>query len=65
MHAGAGKGEADLQMRFVPSCALDPDGVRSYVIFGELKKEGKNWPSGITLQLLAIRAKSKGSIGEG
>ena len=51
-------------MRFVPGCALDPDGVKSYIVFGELKKQGRAWPGGITLQLLAIRAKSKGSIGE-
>ena len=50
-------------MRFVPGCALDPDGVKSYIVFGELKKQGRAWPGGITLQLLAIRAKSKGSIG--
>ncbi|PNW75136.1 hypothetical protein CHLRE_12g514200v5 [Chlamydomonas reinhardtii] len=55
--------QPDLQMRFVPGCALDPDGVKSYIVFGELKKQGRAWPGGITLQLLAIRAKSKGSIG--
>lgn len=55
--------QPDLQMRFVPSCALDPDGISSYIKFGELKKQGLNWPSGITVQLLAIRANSRGSIG--
>ncbi|PNH05790.1 L-sorbose 1-dehydrogenase [Tetrabaena socialis] len=55
--------QPDLQMRFVPGCALDPDGVKSYIVFGELKKQGRPWPGGITMQLLAIRAKSKGSIG--
>jgi hypothetical protein len=50
-------------MRFVNGCALDPDGVSSYVKFGEMKKQGLSWPGGITIQLLAVRAKSKGSIG--
>jgi hypothetical protein len=58
-----GHSQPDLQMRFVPGCALDPDGVRSYIVFGELKKQGRAWPGGITLQLLGIRAKSKGSVG--
>ena len=51
-------------MRFVNGFALDPDGVSSYVKFGEMKKQGLSWPGGITIQLLAVRAKSKGSIGE-
>jgi hypothetical protein len=51
-------------MRFVPGFALDPDGVSAYVKFGELKKQGLSWPGGITMQLLAVRAKSKGSVGE-
>ena len=55
MHAG-GK-EADLQIRFVPGCALDPDGIGSYSIFGQLNKKNMKWPSGITFQLLAIRPK--------
>jgi len=58
-----GRGQPDLQMRFVPGFALDPDGVSSYVKFGEMKKQGLSWPGGITIQLLAIRAKSKGSVG--
>ena len=60
----SGKGLPDLQMRFVNGFALDPDGVSSYVKFGEMKKQGLSWPGGITIQLLAVRAKSKGSVGE-
>lgn len=60
----AGKGQPDLQMRFVCGCALDPDGVSSYVKFGELKKQGLSWPAGITIQLLGVRAESKGTVGE-
>ncbi|GLC45037.1 hypothetical protein PLESTB_001461800 [Pleodorina starrii] len=63
VRTSASHSQPDLQMRFVPGCALDPDGVKSYIVFGELKKQGRAWPGGITLQLLAIRAKSKGSIG--
>jgi hypothetical protein len=59
-----GKGQPDLQIRFVAGFALDPDGVSSYIKFGEMKKQGLSWPGGITLQLLAIRSKSKGSVGE-
>jgi choline dehydrogenase-like flavoprotein len=59
-----GKGEPDLQIRFVAGCSLDPDGVSAYAKFGELKKQGLNWPPGITFQLLNVRPKSKGSIGE-
>lgn len=58
-----GSGEPDLQMRFVPGFALDPDGVGSYIKFGELKKQGLSWPSGVTFQLLACRPKSRGSVG--
>ena len=47
----------DLQVRMVPAMALDPDGVNSYVAMGKAAKEGKRWPSGYTLQMLAIRAK--------
>lgn len=62
--AHAGKGEPDLQMRFVCGAALDPDAIKSYIIFGELKKQGLNWPCGVTVQLLAVRAKTAGSVGE-
>nr|WRW24843.1 choline dehydrogenase [Dunaliella tertiolecta] len=58
-----GEGEPDLQMRFVPGCALDPDAIQSYIKFGELKRLGATWPCGITIQLLAVRPKSSGSIG--
>lgn len=49
-------------MRFVPACALDPDGVSSYALFGELKKKKLQWPAGITIQLLACRPHSRGSV---
>lgn len=58
-----GSGEADLQIRFVPGFALDPDGVGSYIRFGELKKAGQTWPCGITMQMIGVRAKSKGTVG--
>uniref|UniRef100_A0A7S0S699 Glucose-methanol-choline oxidoreductase N-terminal domain-containing protein n=1 Tax=Chlamydomonas leiostraca TaxID=1034604 RepID=A0A7S0S699_9CHLO len=58
-----GKGEPDLQMRFVPGMALDADAIQSYIKFAELKKSGEAWPCGITIQLLAVRAKSTGSVG--
>lgn len=53
----------DLQMRFVPGMALDPDGVSTYVRFGKFQEEGKKWPSGITFQLIACRPKGLGSVG--
>ena len=52
----------DLQMRFVPAMALDPDGVSSYTRFGKFKKLGRKWPSGVTIQLVASRAASRGSV---
>lgn len=51
----AGQSEPDLQIRFVPALALDPDGIGSYAAFGKLKD--KKWPSGTTFQLLAVRPK--------
>ncbi len=60
----AGSGEPDLQIRFVPGCALDPDAIQSYIKFGELKRLGLAWPCGITMQLLAARPKSRGSVSE-
>jgi hypothetical protein len=30
-----------------------------------MKKQGLSWPGGVTFQLLACRAKSKGSLGKG
>ncbi|KAL6758730.1 GMC oxidoreductase-domain-containing protein [Haematococcus lacustris] len=58
-----GKGEPDLQIRFVPGFALDPDAIQSYIKFGENKKHGIAWPCGITMQLLAVRPHSVGSVG--
>ncbi|KAI8470464.1 MAG: GMC oxidoreductase-domain-containing protein [Monoraphidium minutum] len=58
-----GSGDPDLQIRFVPGYALDPDAIQSYVKYGQLKKEGKAWPGGITMQLLTARPKSRGRVG--
>lgn len=58
-----GSGQPDLQIRFAPGFALDPDGVSSYVRFGELLEKGEEWPPGVTFQILACRPKSRGSIG--
>ena len=52
----------DLQMRFVPGMALDPDGVSTYTRFGKFKKEGRKWPSGVTFQVVASRAAGKGRV---
>jgi fatty acid photodecarboxylase len=57
-------GEPDLQIRFVPGCALDADAIQSYVVFGELKRRGLAWPCGITMQLLAVRSRGVGSVRE-
>lgn len=45
--------------------ALDPDGVSSYTAFGRLKAEGKlkRWPSGVSMQSIAVRPKSAGHVG--
>jgi choline dehydrogenase-like flavoprotein len=56
--------QPDLQIRFVPGMALDPDVIKAFVEFGNLKKAGKPWPAGLTFQLLAVRPRSKGSVGE-
>ena len=53
----AGDGHVDLQLRMVPAMALDPDGVNAYVAIGKLAEQGKSWPTGYTLQLLAVRAR--------
>ncbi|CAL5223510.1 g6037 [Coccomyxa viridis] len=55
-----GQSEPDLQIRFVPGLALDPDGIGSYAAFGKLKDQ--KWPSGTTFQLLAVRPKSRGHV---
>jgi len=52
----------DLQLRYPPGCALDADGVSSYVKFGMMKQAGIKWPSGMTFQVIACRPKSKGSL---
>ena len=49
----SGGKEADLQIRFAPGLALDPDGIGSYTAFGKMKDQ--KWPSGVTFQLLGIR----------
>ncbi|EFN50890.1 hypothetical protein CHLNCDRAFT_28598 [Chlorella variabilis] len=49
----AGQALPDLQVRFVPGMALDPDGVSTYVRFA----------NGITMQLIACRPQSTGSVG--
>jgi choline dehydrogenase-like flavoprotein len=56
------KAQPDLQIRFVAAYALDPDAIASYVRFGKLAAEGKAWPGGASLQLLASRPRSRGSV---
>lgn len=48
----------DIQYRFVPARGSDPDGVLSYI---KIAREGAP-VSGLTLQVLAIRPKSVGSV---
>jgi hypothetical protein len=45
--------------------ALDPDGVSTYVRFARFQTQGLKWPSGITVQLIACRPRSRGSVGIG
>lgn len=52
----------DLQIRFVPGMALDPDGVSTYVRFAKFQEKGLKWPSGVTFQLIACRPRSRGSV---
>nr|7AV4_AAA Chain AAA, Fatty acid photodecarboxylase, chloroplastic [Chlorella variabilis] len=59
----AGQALPDLQVRFVPGMALDPDGVSTYVRFAKFQSQGLKWPSGITMQLIACRPQSTGSVG--
>lgn len=59
----AGQALPDLQVRFVPGMALDPDGVSTMVKFAKFQEQGLKWPSGLTLQLIACRPQSKGSVG--
>lgn len=49
-------------MRFPGGYALDPDGVGSYVKFGELLKENRSWPGGITVQIICCRPESRGTV---
>lgn len=44
--------------------ALSPDGVQAYVELGKMRSKGIKPPSAITLQVIACRAKSRGSVGE-
>lgn len=53
----------DLQIRFVPGMALDPDGVSTYMRFAAFQEQGKKWPSGVTFQLVACRPQGRGSVG--
>lgn len=55
--------QPDLQIRFVPGMALDPDGVSTYARFGKFQEQGRKWPSGVTFQLVACRSPSVGSVG--
>eukprot|EP01023_Acetabularia_acetabulum_P055008 TRINITY_DN6289_c1_g3_i2.p1 TRINITY_DN6289_c1_g3~~TRINITY_DN6289_c1_g3_i2.p1 ORF type:complete len:611 (-),score=97.45 TRINITY_DN6289_c1_g3_i2:461-2293(-) len=54
----------DLQLRFPPAFALNPDGVGTYVDYMRLKAEGKlkKWPPGFSFQIIACRPKSRGKI---
>jgi len=54
--------QANIQFRFNAGYALDPDGVSSYVKFGEVIEKGGSWPPGITLQVIACRPLSRGSV---
>jgi choline dehydrogenase-like flavoprotein len=54
----AGEGEPDLQLRFVPGRAENPDGVQA---FREIGASGQSH-SGVTLQAIACRPKSRGSV---
>jgi fatty acid photodecarboxylase len=62
LKTSSGHSQPDLQLRFVPALALDPDGVSSYSIFGVLKEKGLSYPSGWSFQLIACRPKSRGSV---
>jgi len=57
-----GKGDPDVQIRFAPGMALDPDALQSLRQAGELKRLQMEWPAGFTLQLLGSRPDSTGSI---
>lgn len=59
-----GSGQPDVQLRFVPAMAIDPDGVSSYVEFARLQASGvvTKWPAGITMQIVGCRPRSRGHI---
>lgn len=42
-----GSGEPDLQVRFVPGYALDPDAIKSYIKIGQLQETKQKWPAGM------------------
>lgn len=50
--------QADLQLRFIPAQALEPDGMTTYAKF----RVTKSVPDGYTVQTVAIRAKSRGTV---
>jgi choline dehydrogenase-like flavoprotein len=52
----------NLQIRFVPGMALDPDGVSTYVRFAKFQEQGMKWTSGVTFQLIACRPKGRGRV---
>jgi hypothetical protein len=41
-----GSGDPDLQIRFVPGYALDPDAIKSYIKIGQLQETKQKWPAG-------------------
>ena len=41
-----GSSEPDLQIRFLPAYALDPDAIKSCMKVGQLYKTKKKWPAG-------------------
>jgi hypothetical protein len=53
-----GSGEPDLQVRFVPGYALDPDAIKSYIKIGQLQETKKKWPAGETPCVLASVCKA-------
>jgi choline dehydrogenase-like flavoprotein len=60
--AAATGADPDLQVRFVPAAALNPDGISSYIEFGRLASLGRRWPTGVTMQLLGVRPASRGTV---
>lgn len=58
----AGHEQPNIQIRFNPGYALDPDGVGSFIKFGQLLDQGGRWPGGITFQIVACRPRSTGKV---